>query len=233
MNNDYNQIIKYVPKYKQRCALKKLDKNYPVQYIIGHVDFYNINLVVNKHVLIPRFETEYLVEKLLKLIKIDNPNILDIGTGSGAIAIAIKKSINCNMDASDISKRALKVAKRNAKRNNVDINFIHDDITNTKIDKKYDVIVSNPPYVPYNSEVSINTKYEPQNAIFAKDNGLYFYKVIIEFAKNHLNKNGILAFEIGHDQGDYLSKIARKGFKRVYYENDFNNKNRYLFIINE
>lgn len=233
MNNDIKLIEKYIPIKKQKKAIKKLDKNYPVQYIIGNVDFYNINLDVNKHVLIPRFETEFLVEKLIKLIKTDNPCILDIGTGSGAIAISLKKNISCEVDASDISSKALKVAKKNAVKNNVEINYIKDDITNSKINKKYDVIVSNPPYVPYNSEVTPNTKYEPKNAIYADDNGMFYYKVIIDFAKKNLNKNGILAFEIGYNQGEDITKIAKKHFQRIWYENDLNNQNRYFFIINE
>lgn len=217
--------------------LEKLEKNYPIQYLIGYVDFYGYKIYVNEDVLIPRFETEYLVKDTIKYIKnyIDNPNIIDVGTGSGCIAIALSKELNVKINALDISKRALKTAKKNAKINNADITLINEDIKNYTSDKKYNVLISNPPYVPKNSNVDLETMYEPQNAIFADDNGLEFYNIILQKSKQLLTKKNIIAFEIGINQGVAITKLAR-----IYYPNsniivkrDLNDIDRYVYIINE
>ena len=166
--NDIELIKKYVAIAKQEEALKLLENGYPVQYIIGNVDFYGNIINVNENVLIPRFETEYLVDKTIKYInKLNNKelDILEIGTGSGCISIALKKSLKSDIDAIDISAKAIEVAKTNAINNNVKINFLECDIHKFKSNKKYDLIISNPPYVPYNSIVDEKIKYEPQNAI--------------------------------------------------------------------
>ena len=129
--SDKSLIEKYVPKEKWEEAFKLLEKVYPFQYIIGNVEFYNLNSKVNENVLIPRFETEYLVDDLIKLIKEHNfvkPNILDLGTGSGCIAIALKKNIDSFVTAIDNNNLSLNVAKENAKDNNVDIDFLLEDI---------------------------------------------------------------------------------------------------------
>ena len=134
--------IEYIKKYYKgniNDALKQLEQNIPVQYIVGNVDFYGYNFIVNENVLIPRFETEQLVEKTINLIKKNfdkKIDIVDIGTGSGCIAITLKKQIDCNMDAVDISLDALNVAKENANKNNADINFIQGNMLD-KLNKKY------------------------------------------------------------------------------------------------
>lgn len=235
---DIELIKRYVPCDKQKYAINKLNSGYPVQYIIGNVEFFDTIIKVNEKVLIPRFETEYLVEKTLQYLdslNIRNPRILEIGTGSGCISIALKKHLSCEIDAIDISKDALDVAKLNAKLNNVDINFILADINDFKSNIKYDLIISNPPYVPYNSLVNEKIKYEPQNAIYAPDNGIYFYKVILKKIVRNLNNNYLIALEIGDQQGQFIEQLAHKYLENsfVKIEKDYNNFERYVFISNK
>ncbi len=217
---------------------KKLNNNYPVQYLIGNVNFFGIDILVNESVLIPRYETELLVEKTIKLIKkynINNPKILDIGTGSGCIAISLAKSLQSQVTGLDISKKALEVAEENAKQNNADIKFYQKDILEENIVDNYDVIVSNPPYVMESEIVDPKTKYEPQNALFAKNNGLEFYEAIIKKSVSHLNKNGLIAFEIGMTQGDAVANIAKSYYPKakILVEKDYSKRDRYVFVINK
>ena len=235
---DLELIKKYINEKDQEDAIKKLNHGYPVQYIIGNVEFYNTIINVNENVLIPRFETEYLIEKTinyLNKISINNPEILEIGTGSGCISIALKKNINANIDAIDISESAIELAKENAKNNNTSINFKTQDIHDFNSEKKYDLIISNPPYVPYDSEVSENIKYEPQNAIYAKDDGIYFYKIILDRIHNNLKKDYLIAFEIGDKEGSEIIKIIKEYLPNSYIslEKDYNNYERYLFVSNK
>lgn len=237
-NFDKQLIFKYVPENKQAKALKKLSNNYPVQYIIGNVDFYGIPLKVNKNVLIPRFETELLVSKLVETINKNHfvsPNILDVGTGSGCISIYLKKILNCKVTAIDKSFKAIKIAKYNSKKTNVTITFKTKSIEKFESKEKFDILVSNPPYVSFNEKVDDKTKYEPQNAIFAKDNGLYFYKLILDKSKKILNKKNIIAFEIGQSQAGYISNYAKSIYpdSKILIEKDLNQFDRYIFIINE
>lgn len=235
--DDLELIKKYVPKESQNDAIKKLNSGYPIQYIIGNVDFFGNIIEVNENVLIPRFETEYLIEKTLNYLKklnISSSKVLEIGTGSGCISITLKKIINCNVTAIDISAKALSVAKKNAINNNVHIDFIEKDINDFNTNDKYDLIISNPPYVPIGNEVDKKTKYEPQNAIFAPENGLYFYRIILEKIKNNLNKNYLIAFEIGDKEGEYISEFIKIYLPNSYIkvEKDYNNYERYVFISN-
>ena len=235
--NDLELIKQYVPIDKQSDAIKKLNDGYPVQYIIGNVDFYGNIINVNENVLIPRFETEYLVYKTIKYLEklnINNPDILEIGSGSGCISIALKKEIDCNITAIDISEKTIDVAKSNAKLNKVDIDFQICDIHNYNSNKKYDLIISNPPYVPYNSEVDEKIKYEPENAIYAKDDGIYFYDVILKRIKNNLKDNYLISFEIGDKEGNRIKELANIYLPNSYVlvEKDYNNYERYVFIIN-
>ena len=232
--------IDYLKKYYKGNideAIDRLNKGEPVQYIVGNVDFYDINLDVNKNVLIPRFETEELVEKTINYIKkyFDKKiDIIDLGTGSGCIAISLKKNIDCNMDAYDISKYALEVAKSNALKNNVDVNFCNIDMTSIP-NKKYDVVISNPPYIRYDEDVmDIVKNNEPNIALYASDDGLYFYKEILKNYKDYLNKKSIIAFEIGENQGDKLKEYALKYYpnSNIIIENDMTGFPRFLFILN-
>ena len=234
---DWNILIH---KYQNNLTFleEKINQNYPVQYLIGDVEFYGNKIIVNENVLIPRFETELLVENTIKLIKetkVNNFKVLDIGTGSGCIAIAIAKETKTNVTAIDISEKALEVAKNNAKINNVDINFIKKDILNDFIKENYDLIISNPPYIMYGDIIDPKIKYEPQNALFADNNGLIFYEEIIKKSKGHLNKNGVLAFEIGMSQADAIKKFAKKAYPNSIIEvkKDYLDRDRMIFIINK
>ena len=215
----------------------KLLKGYPIQYLIGYVNFYGHQINVNENVLIPRYETEYLVEKTINYINkyFDRKvSILDIGTGSGCIAITLKKEIDSDVTATDISVEALKVAKNNAVINNVNIEFIKSDIFNN-INNKYDVIISNPPYIDVSEKIMDSVKkYEPHTALYAKDNGLYFYEEILKNAKDYLKEKSIIAFEIGWWQGNLIKNIAEKYFNnsKIEIEKDLSGKDRYIFIFN-
>lgn len=235
---DLEYIKKYSPKDKLYDNIKRLENKEPVQYIIGNVDFYGNIIEVDKNVLIPRFETELLVEKTLNYIKkyFENPNILDIGTGSGCIAITLKKNLDkAKVDAIDISAEALNVAKKNASKNNVDINLFESDILNN-VNNLYDVIISNPPYIDINDKeiTEIVKNNEPGNALYAKNNGLYFYEKIIKDSKKNINKKSIIAFEIGYKQGKSILNIAKKHYplSKIVTEKDYSLKDRFLFIFN-
>ena len=217
---------------------EKLKQKYPIQYLIGYVNFYGYKIDVDENVLIPRYETELLVDKTINYIKkyFNNKiNILDIGTGSGAISVALKKSIDCNITGVDISKNALEVAKKNAKSNDVDINFLESDIF-SNVEGKYDVIISNPPYISRNEEVMDSVdKYEPHLALYAKNDGLYFYQNILENAKKYLNDKYIIAFEIGYWQGNIIKEYALNYFSdsTILIEKDYTDRDRFIFIIKD
>lgn len=234
--------IEYLKKYLKNkdfdIALRELELGRPIQYIVGNVEFYNSIINVNESVLIPRFETELLVDKLIKYCNkkfFDKIDILDMCTGSGCIAISLKKEIDCNMDAVDISGDALIVALENANINKVDVNFIESDLFD-KINKKYDVIVSNPPYISYSEEVMELVKNnEPSLALYADDNGLYFYKKIIKNISRYLKDNFIIAFEIGMNQADDIVKIIYDNISNVSVkvEKDYNDRDRYIFVFSK
>ena len=232
-------LKKYLPKDQNlNEAIKRLEAGEPVQYIVGDVDFYGNIIKVNKNVLIPRPETEELVEKTYNLIQDIYPNkninILDIGTGSGCISISLKKLIpESNVTACDISKKALEVAKDNAISNNTEIEFIQSDIF-SNIKDKYDCIISNPPYIRYNEEImDIVKNNEPHEALYADDNGLYFYKEILKHAKDYLKDKFIIAFEIGELQAEDIISISKEYFKecQIYKEQDLRNFDRFIFIV--
>ena len=233
---DYNLLKSIYPNNMDEI-LSKLKSNYPVQYLIGYVDFYGYKINVDNRVLIPRFETEGLVNETIKLIKenINNPKIIDIGTGSGCIAITLSKELNIKVDAIDISKPALDLATENAILNTANINFYQKDIKNCTFDSQYNVIISNPPYVKENSEVDPKTKFEPQNALFAKDNGLEFYEAILKQSLNILEKRNLIAFEIGCDEAESIKDLAKKYYPTsiIIIKKDLANLDRYIFIINE
>lgn len=221
-------------------AIKRLENGEPVQYIVGDVDFYGNIIKVNKNVLIPRRETEELVEKTVDYVKKhfnkQCVDILDIGTGSGCIPISIAKLIsNSKVSAVDISKDALEVAKENANLNKVNINFIESDVF-SNIDSKFDVIISNPPYIRYDEPImDIVKNNEPHLALYAEDEGLYFYKKIIAESPKYLNEKFIIGFEIGEEQGSSILELAKKQFPnaKILLEKDLQHFDRFVFIINE
>ena len=220
-------IKKYIDKYIYDCI--------PVQYLLNCAYFYDSKFYVNEDVLIPRFDTEVVVDEAINIIKSEFKNkpidILDIGTGSGCIAISLAKNINYNsIDAIDISKKALDVASLNAKSNNVDINFIQNDLL-IGINKLYDVIISNPPYIDKGEYVmEIVDKNEPKEALYSKDNGLYHYKRIIDESINNLKEKGILIFEIPDNKCDDIIKYAKVYYNNIEYKKDYNNQRRVLII---
>ena len=232
--------IEYIKKYGNKKNLKEnleqLKKGKPVQYIVGNVNFYGYNFIIDENVLIPRFETEGLVEKVIENIKTMNKknlNIIDIGTGSGCIAITLKKELNnCIVDAIDISKEALQIALKNASNLKCDINFYQNNLLES-IHKKYDVIVSNPPYIAYDEEImDIVKKNEPSIALYAKDNGLFILKEILKQSKDKVQDKFLIALEIGASQGETLKKIAHTIYPecQIWVEKDLANFDRYLFI---
>ena len=231
-------LEKYLPKDKLKDGIKELEKGIPVQYIVGNVSFYGYNINVNKDVLIPRFETEELVENTLKYINKyfnGNLNVLEVGTGSGCISIALKKeNNNLSITSTDISKKALKVAKNNAKENNVSINFINTNIYDG-INDKFDVIISNPPYISYDEKImDIVYNNEPHIALFADNNGLYFYEQILKNVKNILKDKYLIAFEIGESQANDIKKIVNMYLKNsnIIVKKDMQNRDRLVFIHN-
>ncbi len=231
------QLLKEKYKDNLEKVIDKLERHYPVQYLIGYVDFYDTHINVDERVLIPRFETEYLVEKTIqriKSIKQENPKILELGTGSGCISIALKKHFSCEVTAVDISEDALDVAKENAKLNHVDIHFILEDMLKTSYEH-FDIIISNPPYVSQEIHVGEETKYEPQNAIFAPQEGMFFYEEIIKKVSKLKTQPKLIAFEIGYEQGAKIEKLITTYLStyECIIEKDLAGKDRYAFLIHE
>lgn len=233
--------LEYLKKYYSgdlNQAIKRLENGEPVQYIIGNVNFYGFPFIVNKNVLIPRFETEELVEKTISIIQKKFPkkiDIVDLGTGSGCIAITLKKLIDADIDAVDISEKALDVAKLNANNNEADIQFYLGDML-TPLHKKYDVIISNPPYIAESEEImEIVKNNEPHQALYAKDNGLYFYEEILKNAKNYLKDHYLIAFEIGETQGEAIKEKAYQYLENcsVIIEKDLTGSDRFVFVVGE
>lgn len=214
---------------------KQLKNHKPIQQILGETEFYNTTLKVNQHTLIPRQETEELVEWIIKDAFSEKKSILDIGTGSGCIAIALAKNLPGSMvTALDYKPEILDAARENASLNGVTIRFILADILKDDLPPgHYDLIVSNPPYVR-NSEKKFMTQnvlnYEPSEALFVEDEDpLIFYRKIIHLAGKHLVENGSLYFEINEYLGEEMIKLLKKhGFNNICLRKDLNNKNRMI-----
>ncbi|MDR1054309.1 MAG: peptide chain release factor N(5)-glutamine methyltransferase [Prevotellaceae bacterium] len=216
-----------------------LEKHCPLQYIVGETEFYGLAFYVNENVLIPRPETEELVHWIIEdYTDSENVSVFDIGTGSGAIAVALAKKLNAPLvHAVDISVEALKTAKENAGRNNVDVEFIQQDIlaSNIQLPQKFDCIVSNPPYVR-TSEKKLMQKnvldYEPPSALFVDDtNPLIFYKAIAETAMEWLNLNGAVYVEINEALPDETRNLFEQyGFSTIVRK-DINDKPRMIKAV--
>ena len=183
--------------------------NIPPQYLLGYTYFYSLKIKVNKDVLIPRFDTEVLVDKVLEHLD-DAKTLIDVGCGSGAIALAIKNERrNLKVSGVDISSEAINVANLNKKELNLDVNFFQNDLLNGL--DRFDIIVSNPPYISKNDIISdLVYQNEPHLALFSEENGLYFYRKILETATLHLNKNGKIFFEFGYNQKEMISKLIKE-----------------------
>ncbi|QXP70499.1 peptide chain release factor N(5)-glutamine methyltransferase [Polaribacter sp. R2A056_3_33] len=222
--------------------VKRLQKEEPIQYILGETEFYSLPFLVDENTLIPRPETEELVEWVINEIQEirsknqDNKlNILDVGTGTGCIPISLAKNLNnVSISAIDVSLEALKKAKQNAILNKVDITFLEIDILKAKeLPKKYDFIISNPPYVRELEKIEINNNVlqnEPHLALFVDDeNPLIFYKKIADLAKQDLTKNGLLFFEINQYLGkETVDMLHQKGFKNIELKKDFSGNDRMI-----
>ncbi len=231
---DIEYLKKYLDSDKLEEGINKLNQGMPVQYIVGNVEFYGCIIEVNENVLIPRFETEELVDRVIKKLKSKkNLDIVDLGTGSGCIAISLAKNLNSNVDAVDISKDALEVAKKNAINNKVNINFYLGDMLNP-LNKKYDLIISNPPYIAYDEEIMELVKNnEPHLALYADNNGLYYYEQILKNVNKYLKDEYLIAFEIGYKQAKEIELLANTYLScKVTIEKDLSGKDRYIFIEN-
>ncbi len=231
INSDKQLSNESVNSFKK--IISDLRKNIPIQYVLGEANFYGLKFKVNRSTLIPRVETEELVEYILNH-KFNS--VLDIGTGSGCIAISIAKNTDSRVTAIDISNEAIEIAKRNGIHNSVDVNFIVDDIFNFCHDKKYDLIVSNPPYVLESEKKYIHRNvidYEPHDALFVNDsNPLIFYKKIIEIAKNNLNKDGLLFFEINEKFSNQIIELLTDlNFVEIELKKDINGRDRIIKSI--
>ena len=233
--------IDYLKKYYNgniNDAIKLLDSGIPVQYIVGNVDFYGYNFVVNNNVLIPRFETEELVSRTIKYIGKffdNNVSIVDLGCGSGCIAITLSKELNIGVDAVDISKNALEVAKQNNEINKGNVTFYQGNMLEP-LSKKYDVIISNPPYISYDEDIEeVVRKNEPHIALYADNDGLYFYDYILKNCSDYLNDKFLIAFEIGCTQGEFVKNLALKylGNVSVFIEKDLSDRDRFVFIFSD
>lgn len=217
--------------------LEKRKEHYPLQYIFGKWNFYGLELFVDSSVLIPRFETEILVDEILKL-NCNKEKILDIGTGSGAISLALSSNLKDSIIYGvDISKEALKVANKNKQSLSLkNVHFFESDIFSNIKDKDFDVIVSNPPYIDEKDMKSLEKElyFEPQNALYGGKDGLYFYKKIIESANDYLKNDGILAFEIGYNQKESIFDMLKgKNFKILFSKRDFSNFDRIIVAKKE
>ncbi len=215
--------------------IERLKNNEPIQYVLNFQEFMGFEFYVDKNVLIPQPDTETLVEEVIKIAKeiTDKKQIkiLDLCTGSGAIGISIAKLLeNVIVYESDISESAINIARKNSVRNNVNIKFIQSDLfENFSKEYKFDIIVSNPPYIKTEviKTLSEEVKREPILALDGGKDGLYFYKRIMKDAKEFLNLDGYLAFEIGYDQKEDIKKLfIENGYKNIYSKKDLSENDR-------
>lgn len=234
LNNEVNEevtnkYLSYVKRY--------LEESIPVQQLVGHSYFYNRKFYVNENTLIPRVETEELVFKTINYIKetfteVSNLKVLDLATGSGCIGITIKKELGCDVTISDISQDALEIAKKNADLHEVSINIIASDWFND-INDKYDVVISNPPYIPISEKLEQKVLKEPYNALYSGVDGTDSYEVILSQISNNLNSKFIVAFEHHYLQSKLIANLIANSIKsdKILQEKDLSNKDRFTFIF--
>jgi len=211
----------------------------PVQYVIGEEGFYGYTFKVDENVLIPRPETEELVygalDRARKIFASKTISVADIGTGSGAIAVSFKKEWpEASVTATDISKEALTIAAHNAKANDADVAFLQGDLTAPIARDKWDVVLSNPPYIAHEEATSMSgtvLDHEPHNALFADEDGLYFYRRLAETLPPLMNTPGLIAVEIGYLQGPAVHNLFKAAFPKATVETvkDINGKDRIIF----
>ena len=225
-------------KERYKDLLRKRVAHIPLQHLTGEQEFMGLSFLVNEHVLIPRQDTETLVEEALKYIR-PGMHILDMCTGSGCIAISLKllgegkyMAGTIRADGVDLSEKALEVAQKNGKRLKADIHWIHSDLF-TNVTDRYDMIVSNPPYIQTAviEELSEEVRlHEPMQALDGKEDGLYFYRIITDQGRDYLKENGWLLFEIGYDQGEAVKDLMEtNGFQNVKILQDLAGKDRVVY----
>ena len=229
MNQNLELNNKQIERLKD--IINKRENSYPLQYAIGEWEFYNIRLKVDKRALIPRFETEIIVDYLIKS-SMKKDRILDIGTGSGAIALSLAKNIeNTYVIGSDIEDNALSLALENKEFTGVEnVDFVKSDLFNN-IKGKFDLIISNPPYINKKDYESLDKElyFEPKSALYGGCDGLDFYREIIKNTSKYLNNNGHLVFEIGYNQKNILNKLLKdEGFVNIENIKDFNDFDRFI-----
>lgn len=212
-------------------ALEKRLNHIPLGYIFGKTNFYGLDFIVNENVLIPRLDTEILVEKVISEInsRSEKCSVLDIGTGSGAIAVTVAKETNANVTAVDISPLALEVARKNAELNQVDVEFVLSDLFENMENRQFDFIVSNPPYIESAEIDRLMPEvrfHEPILALDGGRSGVDFYEKIIERSNKFLKPNGKLFFEIGYNQGESIAKLMKNKFKNICVYKDYSNNDR-------
>lgn len=230
LDMDYTQLVMNMPEpltEEQRTIFTALVEQHiagtPVQYLIGTEEFYGRDFLVNEAVLIPRPETEELVQETLKRIPSlfgDRPiKLVDIGTGSGAIAISMKKEMpTLEVIATDLSDMALVVAKKNGERLEADIRFLQGDLTEPIQNEKFDVVLSNPPYIAFDEAMlmeDIVLEHEPHSALFAEEDGLMLYRKLAEQLPSLMNKPALIGFEIGYAQGEAVYNLMKKNFPQA------------------
>lgn len=234
-----NHLEEVVPEEKVELLkkeIKALEENIPLQYVLGHINFYGNDFYIDERVLIPRFETEELVENTIKYINKYFPepvDIIDLGTGSGVIGLTLEKKVSTkSVDLIDISKEALEVTHINCEKLSSKANIIESDMFSS-VEKKYDVIISNPPYIKTEEEIeSIVKENEPHIALYAGPNGLDCYQKILENIKYHMKERCLIAFEIGYTQKEDLKQLISKYLptSKVEVKKDLSGKDRMIFI---
>lgn len=234
-----NHLEEEVPEEKVELLkkeIKALEENIPLQYVLGHINFYGNDFYIDERVLIPRFETEELVENTIKYINkyfTEPVDIIDLGTGSGVIGLTLEKKVSTkSVDLIDISKEALEVTHINCEKLSSKANIIESDMFSS-VEKKYDVIISNPPYIKTEEEIeSIVKENEPHIALYAGPNGLDCYQKILENIKDHMKERCLIAFEIGYTQKEDLKQLISKYLptSKVEVKKDLSGKDRMIFI---
>lgn len=235
-----NHLEKRIPEEKVellKIEIKALEENKPLQYVLGNVNFYGNKFYVDERVLIPRFETEELVENTIKYINrffTEPVDIIDLGCGSGVIGLTLEKKVSTKtVDLVDISSSALEVAQKNCGNLNSKANIIQSDMFSA-VNKKYDVIISNPPYIKTNEEIEdIVKENEPSIALYAGEDGLDCYKKILENIKEHIKEKSLIAFEIGMRQANDIQKLVNKYLpdSKTEVKKDMSGKDRMFFIF--
>lgn len=229
-----NKEIDKQQQWQYFVNIEKLTKGIPLQHITHRQEFMKMDFFVDENVLIPRSDTEILVEEVIKIAqKYNSPRILDLCTGSGAIAISLKKFVpNADITAVDISEKALEIAQKNAEKLEAKINFVKSDLFDKLDNKKFDIIVSNPPYIRKDEikKLSEEVQKEPKIALDGGEDGLDFYRIIVEQAINYLKTGSFLCFEIGYNQKNDVIKIIEdeQNYKNTYCKKDLYGNDRII-----